>query len=66
MSNYRDKINLDDLFERKKKLSTLRTDIYKKNIKQSTHKNQTHVKTKEQRTFLFLYCSRICNGDANV
>tara|TARA_B100001093_G_C26623446_1_gene925693 strand:+ start:339 stop:911 length:573 start_codon:yes stop_codon:yes gene_type:complete len=40
MSNYRDKINLDDLFERKKKLSTLRTDIYKKIL------NRVHTKIK--------------------
>lgn len=40
MSNYRDKINLDDLFERKKNLSTLRTDIYKKIL------NRVHTKIK--------------------
>ena len=40
MSEYRDKINLDDLFERNHKLTDLRTNIYKKIL------NRVHAKIK--------------------
>ena len=40
MSEYKDKINLDDLFERNHKLTDLRTNIYKKIL------NRVHAKIK--------------------